>query len=345
MAALFFGIGIYASPIAAGEPWYRRDFVSLGPAEVIGALAALSTGTIALQVMAQTAFSKQSQTLAEFNHRQNMGMLALTSPAVSCTLAIFALLDREAVLPGGLAYILIVTTIAGMNTFIAADAADRLLRVDDNNVDVQIAAQRKVLGHYRRKRLPHQPEASSFGGRFLRAFRHILVVSAAVAGAEVLLVAPVDWERAPGYFLIFTISTTIISALASVTARYWFGVDRANSWGCALLLFVIVVTFTLVILGFSDEKGLIHVLAILGIPIAWVFPVMITTTNRSRWLVPGWVPGTWVRAAASRSVHQATQETAIRLTELKVDKKAKKSATGMGFWGLVAERSRTILSL
>lgn len=344
MAALFFTIGVSSGPTATSEPWYQRDYMSLGPAEAIGALAALSTATIALQVMAQTAYSRQSRTLSEFSHRQNMGMLALTSPAVSCTLAIFALLDSETQLPSGLAYILIVITIAGMNTFIAADAADRLLRVDDNNVEIQLAASRRTLGHYRRKRLPHQPEIP-LGLRFARAGWHLLFVSTVVAVGEAMCIPSIDWSRAPRFYLGIIISTIVISLLTFMMIRHWYEADRTNRWGFVLFFLAVVIIYALVIIEVAAVNVLGHVLVILGIPTAAAFLAMLTTANRSMWLIPPWVPGTWVRAEVSTSVNRAAEKSSIRLAKLKSDQKEKESAPDLTLWGLVAERSRSLLGL
>lgn len=314
MAGLYFIIGASSGPTAPSEPWYQRDYMSLGPAEVIGALAALSTGTIALQVMAQTAYSRQSKTLTEFNHRQNMGMLALSSPAVSCTLAIFALVDGETQLPNALAYMLIVITIAGMNTFIAADAADRLLRVDDNNLEIQLAASRRTLGHYRRKRLPQQPEIP-LGLRFARGGWHLLFVSAVVAMGEAFCIPSIDWSRAPRFYLGITISTIIVSLLTFMTIRHWYGADRANRWGFVLLFLAVVLVYAVVIIEVSTGNVWGHITVILGIPIVFAFSAMVTTANRSTWLVPSWLPGTWVRAEVSRSVNRAAVLQSSRMTK------------------------------
>lgn len=62
-----------------GQAWHHVDLVPPGPRGALAALAAVATGTIAGQFTAQ-AGSRQSRTIAELNHRQNMGILALEEP-------------------------------------------------------------------------------------------------------------------------------------------------------------------------------------------------------------------------------------------------------------------------
>ena len=95
MAVFVLLITLMTHAAGSEQPWYDVDLMPLGAAEVIGALAAVATGTIALQVMAQTSYSRESRTLAEFNHRQNMAILALSSPVVTCLLAVFVWLDKD----------------------------------------------------------------------------------------------------------------------------------------------------------------------------------------------------------------------------------------------------------
>lgn len=90
-------------------------------ADVFAALAVVTAGMIALQVMAQTSHIRPSKTLAEYNRRQIMGMLALLGPAVSCMLAVSVWVDHVTRVPAMLPYLVVVVVFAGTNCFIASD--------------------------------------------------------------------------------------------------------------------------------------------------------------------------------------------------------------------------------
>lgn len=315
MAAFVFLITLISGMPATDGVWDEINLTLLGPAEVLGALAAVTAGTIALQVMAQTAYSRQSGTLLEFNHRQNMGILALSSPAVSCTLAVSACFDKDLKLPGGLPYLFVVLVLAAMNCFIAADAADRIIRVDDENTHIRIAVARKSLSHYRRHRLPAPQRTTTLRKLVIRT-SHILALSAATGIMDALLTGTKDWNQWPSAYLALVIATATIQIAASRTFVKVAGTDAADRW-FSMLLFLLVLSFmSFTIFHLDTENSWIYTLTIVGLPTLLAVGALITTDNRTRWLLPSWVPGTWPRESVSASVRKATEDTTKTLREL-----------------------------
>jgi hypothetical protein len=311
MAAFVLLITLMSGAATTDLMWYEVDLALLGPAEVLGALAAVTAGTIALQVMAQTAYSGQSRTLSEFNHRQNMGILALSSPAVSCTLAVSVWFDKDVKLPDGLPYLFVVLVIAAMNCFIAADAADRIIQVDDDNTDIRIAAARKTLSHYRRHRLPATQRTPTLRRLVIRT-SHILVLSAAMGIIDALLSGAKDWNQGPGAYLAVVITTATIQVAASRTFVKVAGTDGADRWFSSLLL--TFMSFT--IFHLDPQNAWPHILTIVGLPTLLAVGSLITTDNRTKWLLPAWIPGTWPRESVSASIRKATEDTTKTLREL-----------------------------
>lgn len=328
MAAFVLLITLMSGAATTDKVWYEIDLALLGPAEVLGALAAVTAGTIALQVMAQTAYSRQSRTLSEYNHRQNMGILALSSPAVSCTIAVSVWFDKDLKLPDGLPYLFVVLLIAAMNCFIAADAADRIIRVDDDNTDIRIAAARKTLSHYRRHRLPATQRTPTLRRLVIRT-SHILALSAATGIIDALLTETKDWNQWPGAYLAVAITTATIQIAASRTFVKVAGADGADRWFSSLLFLLLLTFMSFTISHLDPQKAWLHTLTIVGLPTLLAVGSLITTENRTRWLLPAWIPGTWPRESVSASVRKATEGTTKTLREL-TNRQTEGSALGAG---------------
>ena len=279
-----------------------------GAADVFAALAAITTGTIALQVMAQTTRIQPSKTLAESNRRQTMGMLALLSPAVSCMLAVFVCLDRETRVPSMLPYVMVVLALAGMNCFIAADAVDRITRIDKNNRDLKIAMARKQLSHYRRKRLPWMG-SWSVSRVALVGFVQITLLSTLIVFLDVLLFEAAGfsvWSRR--YPVVFTVQLCLfVSFAAFAWTRTRF--DRSEQWLAGFMLLLVITVGLLATVSLDPLYGVLHALLILGVPSTIFMLSMRTMANRSTWWIPSWVPGTWVRLPAALATSNALKKT------------------------------------
>jgi hypothetical protein len=323
--AVWLGLGVagvclavaYTAGYSTDRPLQDVDIISLGVGEVIGALAAISTGTIALQVMAQTACAKPSQDLREFNHRQNMGLLALLSITASCVLATFACLDKEAAFPGGLAYCITVVTLAGVNTCIAADAADRLIRADVVNANIQLAVQRKVLGHYRRKRLPADFGATRIEGiaTVLRQMAFLAVLSGT---ADLVLAGPVGDRSWVSFWVLFFTLTPAVSGAVAIAARFWFGVDRSSRWFALFLTSGFILVVLLSIWNAQTPNPVLHSLTLVGLPLVTGLVAMVTRANRTEWLLPRWFPGTCIRTPTARFVNKAERQAQQNVVTLRV---------------------------
>lgn len=295
---------VCASQLSDGTRWEELDIMPFDPADVLTALAAITAGTIALQVLVQTAHLHPSLTLAEANRRQTIGMLALLSPAVSCMLAVFVCFDQESEVPRMLPYIAVTVVLAGMNCFIASDAVDRLLQVDRNNVNLKIALAVKELSHYRRHRLPWLGPWSK-ARVTLAGLVQILLLSAfaAVLGAALTEASIISLR--PGYYAVICITQTLLFVTFALAARAWHGIDRTNRWHMGSLLLFVITVSVLIALSSDPRHGLNHAIAIVGLPVFIFITSMITTNNRTTWWLPSWVPGTWVRIPAALTASAA----------------------------------------
>lgn len=289
-------------------------------ADVFAALGAITAGTIALQVMAQTAHLEPSRTLAESNRRHTMAMLALLSPAVSCMLAIFVLLDRETHIAKMLPYPVVAVSLAAMNCFIASDAVDRILRVDRNNPDLRLAVARKTLGHFRRKRLPWL--ASWSKARVWSAgLAQILLLSLLIVVVDAMLtdVPPVSaWA---GHYLVVAAAQGVLFCFFAMFVWARTRLDSTEQWLSGFLFLCIASAGAILALSLDPTQGVVHALSCIGIPCVIFVASMRTTTHKKGWWIPSWVPGTWVRIpaalAVSNAIRKAEEEiaTAKRLRE------------------------------
>ncbi|WP_345453873.1 hypothetical protein [Arthrobacter gyeryongensis] len=292
------------------------DMEPLGPGETLGALAAVATGTIALQVMAQTAYSKKSETLEEHGHRKVVMLLALMSSTVSFILATIAWLSLGEGSFGRLANVLVVTTLAAMNCFIASDAAGRIHRIDTNNLDIQVSAARKVVSHYRRKRLP---PLSGLAVRhwFIAGLLDILAITAVIGTLEAIIMSKFTWGSWVVSYVISAVWAVLVLAAFAVTAASWFKDDVVDRWQASASCLLLIVVAVLTILNVAPHRGVLHILVLLLLPIGLTFASLKTTRMRNRWLLPPWVPGSLVRTHVARRVKAADVEARSELSEIK----------------------------
>jgi hypothetical protein len=309
---------MYLSHLAQTGRWELMpdDIEPLGPGETLGALAAVATGTIALQVMAQTAYSKKSETLEEHGHRKVVMLLALMSSTVSFILAATAWLSWGDGSFGRLANVLVVTTLAAMNCFIASDAAGRIHRIDTNNLDVQVSAARKVVSHYRRKRLPPLPGLAARHW-FIAGLLDILAITAVIGTLEAIIIADFTWRSLVGSYVLSALWATIVLAALALTAVSWFKDDIAARWHATSSCLLLIVIAVLTILNVAPARGVLHILVLLLLPIALTFASLKTTRMQNRWLLPLWVPGSLARTHVARRVKAADVEARSQLSEMK----------------------------
>lgn len=286
------------------------------PADVFAALAAITAGTIALQVMAQTSHIQPSKTLVESNRRQTLGMLALLSPAVSCMLAIFVWLDRETYVPKTLPYLIVVLALTGINCFIAADAIDRITSIDRNNKTLKIAVARKQLNHYRRRRLP--PVGSWSKTRlFVVGLFQIIFLSALVVSLDLLVTEAPDiasWARRHSFMLIVQICLFVSFAIFA-WARIRF--DRTEQWLSGFVILILLAFGVLATSPIQSLRELLHGLLMLWIPTTIFASSLKTLRNKTRWWVPSWCPGSWVRVPAALALSTALTKAEHNLKESK----------------------------
>lgn len=293
-----------------------EDVAPLGTGEILGALAAVSTGTIALQVMVQTAYSKKSATLEEYSHRKVVMLLALMASTVSFILAAISWLGVGAGSFGGLANLLVVTTLAAMNCFIASDAAGRIDRTDSDNVDIKVMAARNDVSHYRRKRLPPLRGLAA-NHKVIATILDVLAVTAIIGTIEVVIIGQYSWQFWLRSYLLAAFWAALILTVLSRTAASWFNEDISARWHStlgSLLLFVIAV---LTVLGADQERSIQHIMVLLLLPAALSIASLNTTRGRRAWLLPDWFPGSLTRAYVARRVEASTSKAQRKLSETK----------------------------
>ena len=290
------------------------DLLPLGSGEILGALAAVATGTIALQVMAQTAYSRQSVTLEEFSHRQTVMLLAFMGSTVSFVLAAVSWLGMGVGSFGRLANVLVVTTLAAINCFIAADAASRIHRVDSTNLNIQIMAARREVARFRRKRLPPLHGVVSHHGEFATAV-DFLAVSVVMGTIETAIIG--DWGFWPLSFGIAALAAIVVLTVVTLTAVNWFKNDLAARWQAVASCSLVLILTLLTILEAAPEQPLPHILVLLLLPAVLSAASLKTVRNRTAWLLPAWVPGSLTRKHAAARVEAAAAMAQIKLRELK----------------------------
>lgn len=299
----------------ADPPARSFELLPFGASEVIGALAAVTTGSVALQVIAQTACSKPSPTLREYSHRRVLAVLALFGPSISCTLALFVWLESGPRDPGSSLYLLVVTTLAGTNTFIAGDATDRIMRSDSENLDIQIGVARRSLARYRRNRVPLQDKVSPFvlvvigiGQTVSTAFITLLLNAFALNSDYTN-----DW-LAP--YLLITFAAAVVTVAALASAKRWILGDASTR--CLLAFFwTLGMLMVLSAAWIRGPEVLSQTLVAVLLPAAFTVAALITKHHKTDWVLPAWFPGTWTRSLIVRAVEREHAKTAEQLRFLK----------------------------
>jgi hypothetical protein len=278
-------------------------------------LAAVATGTIALQVMAQTAYSRQSLTLEEFSHRQTVMLLALMGSTVSFLLTAVSWLGMGIGSFGRAANALVLTTLATINCFIASDAAGRIHRVDRTNLDIQIMAARREVAQFRRKRLPPLHGMVSHH-RVLAAVVDFSAISVVMGTIETAIVD--GWRFWPLIFAIAALTATVVLAAITLATVAWTKNDLAARWltlaSCSLALILVL----LAIVEAAPEQALQHILTLLLLPAMLSAASLKTVRNRTAWLLPGWFLGSLTRSHVATRVEVAAALARMKLKELKV---------------------------
>lgn len=94
------------------------------------------------------------------------------------------------------------------------------------------------------------------------------------------------------------------------------GTDAADRW-FSLLLFLLVLSFmSFTIFHIDPENSWIYTLTSVGLPTLLAVGSLITTNNRTRWLIPAWVPGDVAAGIGVRRSPKATEETTKTPREL-----------------------------
>lgn len=323
MAAYF--LGTYLAETRKEWLWDKPDILPLDAPEVVGILAAVATGTIALQVMAQTAYARPSSTLPEYKHRQLLGLLAMFSVSVSCVLVVAVWLDKDTEQPRDHVYLFSVVALAAMNCFIATDAANRILSVDDENLDVRTAVARHVLAHYRRVRMPEVPKQKRWVHALGWAFQSLAV--GAVSGmASALVAGPFlgggSWLR---HYFACCVVTALVMGFTTAFARVWCGRDRFNKVLLAVVPVGWLPIYIEMVESMSALEGNLCFLALFGVPGLISALAFARVRAKSQWLLPHWMPGTVVRQSPALMVRKRTDEAEVLLAGLKERKRKMES--------------------
>ncbi|UKA73393.1 hypothetical protein [Arthrobacter sp. FW306-06-A] len=310
---------MYARHISQTGRWslLPEDVTPLGPGEILGALAAVSTATIALQVMAQTAYSRKSTTLEEYSHRKMVMLLALMASTVSFILAATSWLGVGVGSFGSLENLLVVTTLAAMNCFIASDAAGRIERTESNNVDIKVLAARHSVSHFRRKRLPLLTGLPA-NHPAMAALLDALTIMVIIGTVEVIIIGQYRWQAWLASYIFSALWTALILTVVSRTAATWFMQDTAARWhstlGTALLLLIAALT----IFQADQPRSIQHILVLIVLPAGLSLASLGTTRNRSAWLLTRWLPGNVTRIHVARRVNASTSQAMTKLAETKL---------------------------
>ncbi|BCW68456.1 hypothetical protein NicSoilB4_32190 [Arthrobacter sp. NicSoilB4] len=311
--------------VVSGGTWESFQPIAMDKGEVLSALAAVSTGTIALQVMAHGAFSRRSTTLAEFNHRVIVGLLAFLGTAVSWTLAVAVLIafgkDGK---PGNMAYVFVVIVLAGMNSLIGADASDRIQQTESNNFPVMLAEAERVHARYERLRLP-KPSPRSRARTYLVNPSHILLL-AAIVGLMDTFVAGADWQDWFGNYVVFVMTTAIIQASVAVMAQGWFVPNLDSKLFAPLLLILVLTAFSLIIYTGDSANASGRTAVVLALPTLLFVLSFLTRDSHSRWSLPDWFPGALVREPAARKLHVGKTSAGRTLAGLRLEASSRQPA-------------------
>lgn len=293
--------------------------ISLGTAEVFGALAALTAGSVALQVMAQAVASKPSPTLREHQNRQYLAMLALLGPGASCSVGLLVWLAIDISVHGAILYLLTITTLTAINIFVGSDAAHRIMNSDDDNILIQIGLARKSLGRWRRRRLPVNKRTSVISLSAMAVFQTtaVAVAGTVLTTAALTKTTQVDlWPSFLGHFL----AAGTVCALMAIGFRFWVLGDRSVRLMVGLVGLVAAATLADLLLEAFDSGTYAFVKVLIGtlLPLLLSASAFITRDNRTNWMLPSWVPGTWIRFPTAKRLEHEHLQTVARLKLLRV---------------------------
>lgn len=295
---------------------HTRPFVpmNLKESDVLAALAAVATGTIALQVMAQSSTSSRAATMADYNHRMLIAYLAVGGTAASCTLALSSLV---AILLDGieqhLAYLLVVALLAAMNSLIAADAARRIVRVEFKNPTIRVIEAKRVSEHYNKLK-PYPTMVTSRLRRVSKCLGQALVLGT-VAGILDIVLTSARWSDASAYVLGSLVITGVLLPAVRHAGLQWYKPSLFSRLAAPIWLLMILVPSGFVIAAMDRQDAILHQVALLGVPTLLPLLGLLRLGGGGVWILPGWVPGAFIRESVYRKIFKDAGKAALELED------------------------------